>query len=228
MYINSHISNNVNQLITLGNSHSRDKYAFSAGYPGMYLSSMNHLTFTDGRTYIGQTVVSLTGIPVPHGYGTMTSLDGVYYRGNWHQGQRHGTGLQVDPSSGRTYYGAFVNDREEGYAIVTRSGYFGETRHYEGFIYWGNRHGQGIQIETMANGSKTIFEGTWEDDVLEGWGRYTTTSVIGATQTYEGWFVNGQLQGQGYMVDSSRGNQRWPVTFAAGNVINPPVGMGWV
>jgi hypothetical protein len=182
--------------------------------------SVQQLSFGNGQIYIGQTVVSLTGIPVPHGYGTMTNVNGNYYRGNWRQGQRHGAGEQYDASTGRYYYGEFSNDREEGYATITRSGEYGETRRYEGYVRGSSRHGWGIQTEYSMNGTMTIFEGTWEYDTLQGWGRYTTTSSNGYSQKCEGMFVNGRLHGEGYVTDLVT-QQRWSVTFNAGMVLSP-------
>jgi hypothetical protein len=190
----------------------------------MYQVQTLQLVYADGRTYNGQTIISLTGLPIPHGYGTMTNAAGSFYRGTWNQNLRHGTGQSYDASTGRSYCGGFLDDREEGYAVVSRPGPLGDQRMYEGYIVESKREGWGRQTEISLNGTRTIFEGTWEDDVMEGWGKYTIMGN-GSNEMYEGTFVDGILQGQGYMVDFLTG-QRYRVTFTAGGNIMTKVS-GW-
>jgi len=178
---------------------------------------MQTLIYSNGLTYYGQTTIALTGIVIPHGYGTLYYPNGTFFRGNFVQNRRHGWGHQYDATIQRDYVGEFLDDREEGYAIVTRIGENGEHRVYTGYVSNSRRHGPGKQTETRMDGWTVVFEGTWQNDVLHGWGTHTTTTAAGACYRYEGNFVNGILEGNGYMYDRLTG-QRWSVWYAGGSV----------
>jgi len=177
---------------------------------------MQTLIYSDNQTYYGQTAVALTGVVVPHGYGIMANENGNFYRGNFVQNRRHGWGQHYNAAFRRSYYGEFVDDREEGYAIVSRVGDHGEQRVYEGYIFNSQRHGQGKQAETRADGTSTVFEGTWQSDTLSGWGKHSITTQT-YSHCYEGTFANGRLEGNGYVTDLTTG-YRWSVWYSGGNV----------
>src|SRR5208282_3563330 len=113
------------------------------------------LYYPNGDSYVGQVTTNF-GITVPHGYGTMTRVNGDYYTGNFYDGRRHGQGQSYSVSTQRHYSGGFVCDREEGYATITCPGIFGGQRQYVGNMANNQRHGQGILWETTIGGQTTM------------------------------------------------------------------------
>jgi hypothetical protein len=182
--------------------------------------SVQTLVFPGGATYEGQVILTLGGLVVPHGYGTMRNLTGDIHTGNYYEGLRHGQGQSYSQTTQRYYNGAYVNGREEGFCtIACPSLNGGGTRQYVGSRSGGVRHGQGQLVEMMASGQTTVFEGVWYNDQLSGQGKFTFSQPGGGTHVYEGNFVGGRLEGWGTYMNTTAFNMRYNAFFQAGNVI---------
>jgi hypothetical protein len=165
------------------------------------------LICTNGDRYVGQTCRSYNGVVFPHGYGTMTKVNGDTYTGYYYEGLRHGSGQYYSASTQRYYNGGFSYDQEDGYAMITCPLPYGGLRQYVGWIKNGQRHGQGQQWETSASGKVTQFEGQWTYDQFNGPGKYTQTEY-NTTICCEGTFINGRLEGWGWYSTSPYGTRK--------------------
>jgi hypothetical protein len=173
------------------------------------------LMYTNGDTYFGQ-ISTFQGIVLPHGYGTLTKPTGDTHVGTFYEGRRQGQGQSFIVSSQRLYNGEFNCDREEGYAIITFPGTLGTQRQYSGYIMNGQRHGYGKQVEVLATGRTTLYEGDWACDQLNGRGKFIIMEGA-VTHCYEGNFVNGRLEGWGTYSGTPL-NVRYNVWFQGGIV----------
>jgi len=176
------------------------------------------LAYPDGRIYTGQVSLSVTGLFVPHGYGTDKRPNGETYTGSFFNGKKHGQGTRYDSTTQRTYRGGFVNDEEEGYATVTRPGAYGGRRDYVGYMCRGVRHGWGRQTQMNLAGEVTAWEGQWYMDVLTGMVSVTQSAYGTSNIKYEGVYINGRLEGAGWCTDYTTGLKR-PVYFQNGNAL---------
>ena len=174
------------------------------------------LAYPNGDSYTGQFSTNLAGVPVPHGYGTMTRVNGETHTGYYYEGRRHGQGQSYSTITQRHYNGGYVNDQEEGFATITRPGTYGGQRQYSGQVANNMRHGRGMQVETSTSGSIITFDGQWVNDQLVGQGSFKVTES-GCTHTYEGTFVAGKLEGWGTYYNSW--GVRYRAFFQAGSVI---------
>ena len=179
--------------------------------------SNTSLYYPNGDRYVGQVHTSSTNIITPHGYGTMTKVNGETYTGSFYDGLRHGQGQSYNTASQRHYSGTYNCDQEEGYATITRPAPNGGQRQYVGYMQRNQRHGSGRQWETNRNGETACFEGVWGNDQLFGMGKFIVQGV-GYGQCCEGNFVNGQLEGVGTLTDSVTG-MRYNVMFQRGTVV---------
>jgi len=183
-------------------------------YTATYSST---LYYPNGDIYVGQVHTSATNIIVPHGYGSMTKVNGETYTGSFYEGLRHGQGQSYNAASQRHYLGTYNCDQEEGYATITRPAANGGQRQFTGYMVRNQRHGSGRQWETTANGQSACFEGIWTYDQLSGPGKFTIQGV-GYGHLCEGTFVNGQLEGLGTMTDTVTGT-RYSVRFQGGTAV---------
>ena len=68
---------------------------------------------------------------------------------------------------------------------------------YAGYFLSGLREGYGSQIYANLDN----YEGRWERDVWNGWGRHISPQ---RSEVYEGSFVNGQRHGNGHLQANGR------------------------
>lgn len=174
------------------------------------------LNYDNGDKYYGHTTETSDGNLLPHGYGTMTEVDGDWHRGYYHEGRRHGFGESYSVSTQRHYKGEFVHDEEYGDATITWPNPDGGQTRYIGKVKNGQRDGKGRQWATSSSGKVTQFEGVWQNDQLTGPGK--KTEIEGGTTIYHsGHFVNGLLEGIGcYSISPYKVQYR--VLFRAGVV----------
>jgi hypothetical protein len=94
------------------------------------------INWGDGSTYIGEWICDVRhgrGVFISrlmdvykgdfrnntfHGVGELTYSDGSRFQGRFKEGMRHGRGILFNSTSGSTFYGLFVNDKEEGEMVV--------------------------------------------------------------------------------------------------------------
>lgn len=176
------------------------------------------INYPNGDQYIGQVILTWQNTYVPHGLGTKTfrsgdvyhgnfaydhfegyghfkSLNGDFYKGYYTNDKPNGSGESYQAQTQRTYRGGFRMGVEDGTAVITKVDYAinGGTKKYEGEVRNGKRHGRGKLYVTQLDGQMAWFNGTWTDDLLNGYG--TQTSTTG--RCFSGIFVNGYLEGTG-------------------------------
>jgi hypothetical protein len=176
------------------------------------------INYANGDTYLGQVTPTYPGFYVPHGIGTKTfrcgdvyhgnfvydqfngygnfkSLNGDYYKGYYTNNQPNGSGESYQAANQRHYIGTFRMGVEDGNAVITKVDYAmnGGTKKYEGEVRDGKRQGRGKLYVTQLDGQMAWFDGTWFNDLLNGYGTQTVT----AGRCFMGIFVNGYLEGQG-------------------------------
>lgn len=182
----------------------------------VFVPNSTTLLYPNGNRYDGPFITNLAGVPVPHGYGTMSRVDGEIYSGSFFEGRRHGQGYSYHQATQRQYTGGYVDDREEGYGMIIRPGPFGGQQYYLGQVYDGLPHGRGMYVETASNGSITRYEGQWSSNQLTGPGKLTITE-FGYTTVCEGTFVNWKLEGWGFLTSTLYGGP-FGARFQSGNV----------
>ncbi|TLD71292.1 hypothetical protein FEM03_07110 [Phragmitibacter flavus] len=108
-----------------------------------------------------------------HGYGVMRFADGSRYEGNWHDGLRHGSGLQWSPGGNIAYQGGFYDDQptSSDYSFERSqqslsSGAIVQKLYQSVQIHWYgpiDRHGMaagfGIAVSSGKNGIAGIYHG---------------------------------------------------------------------
>ncbi|KEG08471.1 hypothetical protein DQ04_07111010 [Trypanosoma grayi] len=142
---------------------------------------------------------------VPHIYGSLWWCKKGYYLGAFHEGHRHGRGVQMIPN-GEKYVGYFNNDAWHGagtYCADDGSVYEGVWErgkllsvHYHGEVdgeY--RRHGRGQSYE--ADGSR--YNGEWQHGERHGTGILQS----GSGAVYSGEFAFGQVEGEGKLLLSA-------------------------
>lgn len=157
----------------------------------------------------------------PHGTGTLISVDGTKYVGEWKKSLKEGEGKMIF-TSGETYSGQFTANRFHGYGIYQ----YKNGNRYEGYWKGGKPHGEGTLYQPdqpslvgiWSEGTLQQQEGQREEDVVEslpdgkvvyerlpdcniqhcasGMGTFT----YGDGTTYEGEFLNGVPHGQGIVL----------------------------
>ncbi|XP_047232322.1 radial spoke head 10 homolog B isoform X3 [Girardinichthys multiradiatus] len=205
-----------------GQFHGKGVASFQEGhkYKGIFSKGLmhGHGTFTqaNGVKYEGDFVCN-----VPMGQGTYTWLDGstymgevyrgirqrmgtykcakhgVSYKGQWHQGKRHGKGtVYYNEEETSWYKGDWVMNKREGQ---------GERCYPSGNIYtgeWRNnlRHGEGT-MNWMELGQQYV--GTWKNGIQHGLGTYiwilkrVNGSQYAQSNQYQGEFFKGRRHGKG-------------------------------
>ncbi|XP_055360682.1 radial spoke head 10 homolog B isoform X2 [Betta splendens] len=182
-----------------GQFHEKGVAFFEGGhtYKGEFLCNTpkGEGTYTqpDGSFYSGDVCNGIR-----HGLGTyMCAKSSVSYKGQWHQGKRHGKGtVYYNQSKTSWYKGYWVKNCKEGWGVrCYNSGniYFGEWKS-------NRRHGQGTMRWQKL---RQQYAGEWIDGVQHGhgthvwilqrsnWGHYSQSNQ------YTGDFVQGQRHGRG-------------------------------
>lgn len=122
-----------------------------------------------------------------HGYGVEVTGDGRSYAGQWEAGKYHGYGVCTDPGES-VYNGAWCAGYRCGHGSIAYS----NGDRYEGNWHAHQPHGHGVY--TWASGA--TYEGAWQYDTRHGHG-----SFIGADgMRYDGDWENDRMHGCGSMV----------------------------
>ena len=100
-----------------------------------------------------------------HGHGTLTSLDGYKYVGEFMYGARHGVGVAISRSIGENYFGDFRNDLYDGQGTL----FYENGDWYIGQWKEGRKHGEGTL--TLSNGDQYV--GKWKEGLKHGLGTQT-------------------------------------------------------
>ncbi|XP_076856377.1 radial spoke head 10 homolog B isoform X2 [Brachyhypopomus gauderio] len=188
-----------------GLMHGRGEYTWADGlkYEGEFASNipMGHGTYTwlDGSTYEGEVCCGIR-----HGAGaykcTKTS---TVYRGQWHQGKRHGKGtIYYNQEVTSWYEGDWLYNQREGWGVCC----YPSGNIYEG--QWQNNihHGQG-RMKWINLGQQ--YSGQWVNGVQHGHGTHTWIlkripgSQYPLRNEYKGEFVQGMRHGKGTFFYSS-------------------------
>lgn len=142
------------------------------------LTDGNTITYSDGSVYIG-------GIHnfKKEGQGTLTYVNGDVYEGQFADDQINGVG-KLTYASGDVYEGNFENGLPSGTGKLT----YTDSSTYEGQFAAGRKNGAGV----YTNGASS-FEGTYVNDVKEGYGKQTFANG----DVYEGNYKNDMRNGQG-------------------------------
>ncbi|XP_076007979.1 radial spoke head 10 homolog B [Genypterus blacodes] len=173
------------------------KWADGVKYEGEFVASvpMGRGTYIwkDGSCYEGEVCNAIR-----HGTGThKCAKTGILYKGQWHQGKRHGKGtIYYNREETSWYKGDWVSNNREG---------CGERSYPTGNVYtgkWKNnqRHGEG-NMKWPKLGQ--LYVGTWENGLQHGRGthtwfhRRTNGSQYPQRNEYRGEFVGGQRHGHG-------------------------------
>ncbi|XP_037135540.1 MORN repeat-containing protein 3-like [Syngnathus acus] len=102
--------------------------------------------------------------------GTIFSVNGDNYTGEWLDNKKHGWGTQEWKSSGAIYNGEWKYGKHDGYGIF--SVLLPDTKQYTmqycGEWKNGMKHGHGSFFDVHAT-----YEGEWSEDNRSGWGRLT-------------------------------------------------------
>lgn len=79
----------------------------------------------------------------PHGYGEYYWADGSFYKGNFRNGFRDGSGTWKKGGNSDKYEGEYVKDKKEGYGIFTwstgnvyKGHYVADLREGYGEMFW--------------------------------------------------------------------------------------------
>uniref|UniRef100_A0A3Q2Y235 MORN repeat-containing protein 3 n=1 Tax=Hippocampus comes TaxID=109280 RepID=A0A3Q2Y235_HIPCM len=102
--------------------------------------------------------------------GTVFSVNGDNYTGEWLDNKKHGWGTQEWKSSGAIYNGEWKFGKHDGYGIfsVLRPDTKKYITQYCGEWKNGMKHGHGSFFDVHAT-----YEGEWSEDNRSGWGRLT-------------------------------------------------------
>ncbi|AVK75404.1 Morn repeat domain containing protein [Pandoravirus quercus] len=151
-----------------------------------------------------------TRCPVRVPDDSVTCQQQGHYEGYWHDGKRHGYGVEVT-DDGRSYAGQWQAGKYHGYGVYTDPGEFvyngawdagyrcghGSITYSNGDCYKGNWHAHqphGHGVYTWVSGA--TYEGAWRYDARHGHG-----SFIGADGTrYGGDWEHDRMHGCGTMV----------------------------
>ncbi|KAM9775105.1 MORN repeat-containing protein 3-like [Syngnathus typhle] len=102
--------------------------------------------------------------------GTIFSVNGDNYTGEWLDNKKHGWGTQEWKSSGAIYNGEWKYGKHDGYGVfsVLLPDTKKYTMQYCGEWKNGMKHGHGSFFDVHAT-----YEGEWSEDNRSGWGRLT-------------------------------------------------------
>eukprot|EP01041_Mallomonas_annulata_P010008 gene10008-20829_t len=100
-----------------------------------------------------------------HGHGEGRSADGTLYIGHWCRDRKHGWGKQWDGSG--VYEGEFVDGMRQGHGCISWT----DGGSYKGEWLQEKAHGMGQETETMdSDGEETVYIGQFENGVKHGVG----------------------------------------------------------
>ncbi len=119
------------------------------------------------------------------GFGTNIASNGVYYQGDWVNGQRHGWGIHTKPD-GYRYEGEFKHDKKHG------KGIFFKAKHnsvYEGEFAYNLPNGYGIRYNPEGPGGPVIHRGTFKNGLYYGKGEMRFSDCT----SFFGTWNNGEL-----------------------------------
>lgn len=124
--------------------------------------------------------------------GTVYSVNGDEYSGEWQNNQKHGKGTYKWKDTGCIYDGDWRDGKRSGfgtYSVPQPGGGF--QKQYSGGWKADKRHGYGTHFYSQDQ----YYEGEWYADKRSGWGRmyYSDGSV------YEGEWYDDQRSGQGML-----------------------------
>src|SRR5947207_9390133 len=131
-----------------------------------------------------------------HGFGVETYPSGDRYEGGWKDGLWHGYGEFIRPSLGRTYKGGFAAGQEQGYATILRGEPDG--RYYEGGIRKGRKHGYGALTTPIGT-----MEGGFKFDKQDGWQEIRAPK----RHDFSGTYREGKMWGIGVMTEHATGKK---------------------
>jgi len=114
----------------------------------------------DASVYFGQ----VNSVNEPHGHGTWTSADATQrYEGQWQNGVRHGRGSMTYDVQGDTYYsGDWVQGRKQGTGVQV----FLHGERYHGSFLWGKPSGIGTIYE-QEGGRGRFIDGIFQAGGLD-------------------------------------------------------------
>lgn len=141
----------------------------------------------------------------PWGYGILRSHIGDVFEGNFHNGYKHGTGMETYKDGG-TYVGNFKDGQPEGFGRLTSL----DGSVFEGLFIKGQKDGRGkwtipIVIERRikgrmikldSGGNLAEWEGTVVNNRVEGHGNEHWSSGV----EYRGEFLDNKRHGYGRMI----------------------------
>jgi uncharacterized protein (TIGR02145 family) len=157
------------------------------------------VTFSDGRTYIGEWLGRLTAESIYYninGIGKMTYPNDEVYEGNFKLDVREGKGT-FTYLNGNIYEGNWQNNLPNGFGILK----FANGDIYEGnFI---NEVRTGFGKMTFKN--KSVYEGDWENNIQNGKGKLELMSG----EVKEGVFKGGVYLVPAKLESVTIGNQVW-------------------
>uniref|UniRef100_A0A3Q1IME8 Radial spoke head component 1 n=1 Tax=Anabas testudineus TaxID=64144 RepID=A0A3Q1IME8_ANATE len=119
---------------------------------------------------------------IPMGQGTYNWPDGSSYKGNVHNGIRHGIGTYVCPKSCVSYEGHWDQGKRHGKGTM----YYNQdkTSWYKGDWVKNNREGSGVRCYASGN----IYSGEWKNNRRHGQG---TMRWLKLGQQYSGEWMDG-------------------------------------
>lgn len=162
-----------------------------------------------------------------NGFGEKFSYEGTYYRGEFSNFKKQGTGFEETQDI--IYEGEFHNDKKQGKGKLWNKSkqdfYDGEfsndTISGIGTFTWGNNdvyHGtflnekmEGIGLYKWADGNE--YYGEYKNNIKEGNGKFKWTNG----KIYEGPFVNGKPHGNGILTSNKA---KYKVEFIEGKIVS--------
>ena len=123
------------------------------------------------------------------GQGKLTFNDGVIYEGYFLKNKFNGEGVITWKEKGMEYRGKFLNNFIEGNGIMTlgeekyegnfeKNLFHGNGKYtyingdeYDGEFEYGIRKGKGVYKQNINNNNRIIFEGMWDNNVPNGFGK---------------------------------------------------------
>ncbi|KAG9267695.1 hypothetical protein AMEX_G18561 [Astyanax mexicanus] len=188
-----------------GLMHGHGEYTWADGvkYEGEFVlnAPVGHgiYTWLDGSIYEGEVWYGIR-----HGFGTYhCAKTSSVYRGQWHQGKRHGKGIICYNRERTSWYeGDWKNNCREGWGVRC----YPSGNIYQG--QWKNdaRHGEGTMRWIQLNQQ---YSGQWVAGVQHGQGTHTWVlrrglgSQYPRSNEYKGEFVQGMRHGQGTFLYAS-------------------------
>ncbi|XP_059213297.1 MORN repeat-containing protein 3 isoform X1 [Centropristis striata] len=122
--------------------------------------------------------------------GTVFSVNGNEYTGEWQDNKKHGNGTQVW-KYGAIYNGEWKYGKRDGdgtYSVLVP-----ETKQYARKYCGGWKNGKKHGYGKYFYNNSAVYEGEWSEDLRSGWGRMCHESG----DIYEGEWMNDKNHGQG-------------------------------